>query len=89
MAEAVRLAGRCLWADDLMRALLVFGDDERDALDLALKAPDIHGVLRYLDEWLRSQVKYGSDDLTDAEVAAYSRVRDKLYEFTHEAGVEL
>ncbi len=57
----------------------------RDEFELAAHAIDIKGVLWDFDEWLRSDLKYGSDFDEDTLKA----VRDQLYKCLEQHNVRL
>lgn len=63
-----------------MKAVLEFSlneEGEQECFDITLKAMSYRGVLLDIDQFLRSEVKYGSNDL---KVDIYESVREKLHE---------
>ena len=51
-----------------------------DNLYMAYHGEDFYFILCDLDQYLRSQIKYHSDDLSIEEEAALQMARDKIYE---------
>ena len=64
-----------------MEAILKFElPDEQSEYDLVNKASDMYSLLWDFDQWLRSEIKYGSDKFTSDERDVLDKVREKLYE---------
>ena len=64
-----------------MEAILKFElPDEQSEYDLVNKASDMYSLLWDFDQWLRSEIKYGSDKFTSDERDVLDKVRKKLYE---------
>lgn len=71
-----------------MQATLTFQlPEEQSALNLALKAQDLRGVLEDLDNHLRQQVKHV--EMPTARRAALEDVRDMLHQFLSDREVKL
>ena len=51
-----------------------------DDLYMAYHGEDFYFILCDLDQYLRSQIKYHSDDLSEEKKAALQLARDKIYE---------
>jgi len=51
-----------------------------DDLYMIYHGEDFYFILCDLDQYLRSQIKYHSDDLSEEKIAALQSVRDKIYE---------
>ncbi len=58
---------------------------ERDKLELAMKANSFIGSMSTLDTWLREQLKY--DKCPDEQRAGLQAARDKLWEILREDGL--
>lgn len=54
--------------------------EEKSEYDLVNKASDMYSLLWNFDQWLRSEIKYGSANFTSDERDVLDRVREKLYE---------
>lgn len=64
-----------------MEAILKFElPDEQSEYDLVNKADDMYSLLWGFDQWLWSEIKYGSDKFTSDERDVLDKVREKLYE---------
>ena len=62
---------------------LIFNEEEREDAELAMKARVMHGILRELDDELRSRVKY--EEPSDEARATYEDIRELLIELIQEA----
>ena len=51
-----------------------------DDLYMAYHGEDFYFILCDLDQYLRSQIKYHSDDLSEEKIAALQLARDRIYE---------
>ena len=51
-----------------------------DDLYMMYHGEDFYFILCDLDQYLRSQIKYHSDDLSEEKEAALQMARDKIYE---------
>lgn len=74
-----------------MKAILEFDlpEDEQD-FKLATKASDWWDVCWQMDQWLRAQYKYMSDEsYSEDKYNAYYEARQKLFELMSENGVSL
>jgi hypothetical protein len=71
-----------------MKAILEF-DLNEDRLDYedSVNGPKYRDVLRYLDNWLREQVKYSSDDVSSDTIQAYDKCRNMMREILEENGL--
>lgn len=74
-----------------MKALLEFNLPEDNAeYELTTKASNMYSVLWEMDQWLRSQYKYMSDDeYSKDKYETYEKCREQLRELMHENGVNL
>jgi hypothetical protein len=55
--------------------------DEKIEYELFNDASKMHSVLWEMDQWLRSQVKYPSEKISDDEYKTYEKARAQLHEF--------
>jgi hypothetical protein len=62
---------------------LIFNEEEREDAELAMKARAMHGILRELDDELRSRVKY--EEPSDEARTTYEDNRELLIELIQEA----
>jgi hypothetical protein len=72
-----------------MKAKLKFNlpDDEHE-FQMAIQGASMHSVLWEMDQWLRTQYKYMSDEeYNEAAYAAYEKARNKLHEFMVENNI--
>ena len=51
-----------------------------DDFYMAYHGEDFYFILCDLDQYLRSQIKYHSDDLSEEKKAAFQLARDRIYE---------
>ncbi len=73
-----------------MKAILEFNLDEpEESLDhlRAVKSLNIMSVLWEFDMYLRSQLKYNEDNLSDGAYEALDKAREKLYEVMNDQHV--
>ena len=54
--------------------------EEKSEYVLVNKSSDMYCILWNFDQWLRSEIKYGSDKFTPDERDVLDKVRKKLYE---------
>jgi len=74
-----------------MKALLEFNlPEDNTEYELTTKASNMYSVLWEMDQWLRSQYKYMSDDeYSKDKYETYEKCREQLRELMHENGVNL
>lgn len=75
-----------------MKATLEFNLDELDdqmAHLRAVKSLDAFLCLWDLDQHLRAEIKYASDDTPDEVIDAYQKIRDFLYQNMNSKGLDL
>lgn len=74
-----------------MKAILEFNLPEDNVeYELASKASSMHSVLWDMDQWLRAQYKYMSDEeYSEDKYEAYELAREKLNELMNENNVNL
>lgn len=64
-----------------MKAILEFNlPDEQDQFETAINGRKMYTVLWELDQWLRGNVKYPLDHMSDDEIKAYEKCREILHE---------
>ena len=73
-----------------MKATLEFNlpEDNYD-YKLANNAQSMHTILWEMSQWLRSKVKYASDDMSEEEYRAYENCRNELLRLLEEENVVL
>ena len=73
-----------------MKATLEFNlpDDQIDFQD-AVNGQKFRLMVWGFDQYLRSQIKYAPDTMSEDTYKAYSDIRDKLYEMLGEDGLSL
>lgn len=54
--------------------------ENKDELTLATKGPDYFFVLWDIDQWLRGQIKYNSDQYSEEAINALQKARDELHQ---------
>ena len=59
-----------------------------DDLYMAYHGEDFYFILCDLDQYLRSQIKYHSDDLSEEKIAAFQLARDRIYELMENYDVD-
>lgn len=69
----LKLVVKALMAKALSKILV-------DDLYMIYHGEDFYFILWDLDQYLRSQIKYHSDDLSEEKEAAFQLARDKIYE---------
>ena len=74
-----------------MEAILKFNlPEERSDFDLAVNGTKMHSVLWEMDQWLRSQYKYMSDEeYSEDKYETYEKCREHLRELMFENGLNL
>lgn len=71
-----------------MKAILEFNlPDDQQEYELANSGLAFWHVLWQLDQELRANTKYATDDMPQDKVDAYQEIRDKLYELMSENNV--
>ena len=64
-----------------MKAILEFNlPDEQDQFETAINGRKMYTVLWELDQWLRGNVKYLPDHISDDQIKAYEKCRETLHE---------
>ena len=67
-----------------------FDNDDRSSFQDAVNGTKWKLAMWELDQWLRSQYKYMSDeDYKEGAYEAYEKSREKLYEILNEEGLKL
>ena len=71
-----------------MKTILEFTAEEQEELNMCLNGWRYHGVIWDLQQFIRTQMKYG--ELTDEHYECYEIIRTKLYDLieTNQARVE-
>lgn len=73
-----------------MEAILKFNlPDEQHEFDCAIQGGDWMFAMHTLDQWLRSQIKYPSEEISEDTYRAYENAREKLYEILNENQLKL
>lgn len=73
-----------------MKAILKFNlPEDLHEYQMANKAVDMHSTLHEMDQWLRSRIKYASDDIDEHTYKAYEECRAQLHQFLNENNVDL
>jgi len=68
-----------------MKAILEFNlPDDQPEFDNAINGTKWSLVAWELDQWLRSQIKYSPDDMSQEAYDAFEQCRDKLHEIKNE-----
>ena len=68
-----------------MKAILEFNlPDDQPEFDNAINGTKWSLVAWELDQWLRSQIKYPPDDMSQEAYDAFEQCRDKLHEIKNE-----
>jgi hypothetical protein len=68
-----------------MKAILEFNlPEEQPEFDNAVNGAKWSLVAWKLDQWLRSQIKYSPDDMSQEAYEAFEECRDKLHEIKNE-----
>jgi hypothetical protein len=73
-----------------MEAILKFNlPEDHTEFEMATKGSDMHSVLWEMDQWLRAQYKYMSDDeYSKDKHETFEKCRDQLREIMFENGVK-
>ena len=74
-----------------MEAILKFNlPEDHIEFEMAVNGSKMHSVLWEMDQWLRAQYKYMSDDEYSKDTYdAYYEARQKLFELMNDNGVSL
>jgi len=71
-----------------MKAILEFNlPDDQPEFDNAINGAKWSLVAWELDRWLRSQIKYAPDEMSQEAYDAFEQCRDKLHEIKNEYGL--
>jgi hypothetical protein len=71
-----------------MKAILEFNLPEDDhEFRMATTGANMHSVLWEYDQWLRSNIKYAPDTMSDEEHNTYEKCRQQLHEFMSDSNV--
>jgi len=72
-----------------MKAILEFNlPEDKVEYDLANNSQNLHSTLRDMDQWLRSNIKYAPDTMSEDTFNAYQKCREQLREFMVENNVK-
>jgi hypothetical protein len=72
-----------------MKAILEFNlPEDKVEYDLANNAQNLHSTLWDMDQWLRSNIKYAPDTMSEDTFNAYQKCREQLREFMTENNVK-
>jgi hypothetical protein len=64
-----------------MEAILKFNlPEETSDFELAVNAVKMYSIIWSLDQWLRTNTKYASDNISSDTYEAYEECREKLHE---------
>jgi hypothetical protein len=64
-----------------MEAILKFNlPEETSDFELAVNAVKMYSIIWSLDQWLRTNTKYASDNISSDTYKAYEQCREKLHE---------
>jgi hypothetical protein len=64
-----------------MKAKLEFNlPQDNEEFELAINARKMHSILWELDQWLRSNVKWPPESMSEDEIRTYSKCRETLNE---------
>ena len=64
-----------------MEAILKFNlPEETNDFELAVNAVKMYSIIWSLDQWLRTNTKYASDNISSDTYKAYEQCREKLHE---------
>lgn len=77
-----------------MKAILKFDlgiedSDDRSEFEDAVNGTKWRLAMWELDQWLRNQTKYASDDMSDDTYKALQDCRDKLHEILNDSALNL
>lgn len=73
-----------------MEAILKFNlPDDQEDFNIALDGSKWALSMFELDQWLRSQIKYPPDTMSEDTYRAYENAREKLYEILNENQLKL
>jgi hypothetical protein len=73
-----------------MKAILEFNlPEDSHEFKITSKATNMYSTLYNMDQWLRSNIKYASDDINEHTYKAYEECREKLHQFLTENNVDL
>jgi hypothetical protein len=64
-----------------MEAILKFNlPEETSDFELAVNAVKMYSIIWSLDQWLRTNTKYASDNISSDTYKAYEQCRERLHE---------
>lgn len=73
-----------------MKATLEFNlPEDSHEFQMATQSTDMHSVLWDMDQWLRTNIKYCSDETSEDTYKAMVECRDKLHEFMNDYNIIL
>lgn len=73
-----------------MKAILEFDlPDDKEEFNNAINGAKWRIVVEDLDNWLRANTKYASDEVPTQYLKGLEDVRDKIREFTFDNGLQL
>ena len=71
-----------------MEAILKFNlPEETSDFELAVNAVKMYSIIWSLDQWLRTNTKYASDNISSDTYKAYEQCREKLHELMSEYNI--
>lgn len=73
-----------------MEAIIKFNlpEDEED-FQVAVNGKKMYSVLWEMDQWLRSNIKYAPDSMSEDTYNAYQKCREQLSELMYEQNISL
>ena len=73
-----------------MEAILKYNlPDDQAEFQMAMDAGKMHSVLWDMDQWLRAQIKYAPDEMSQEKYEAFEECREKLHDLMVENNVDL
>lgn len=73
-----------------MEAILKYTlPDDQAEFQMAMDAGKMHSVLREMDQWLRAQIKYAPDEMSQEKYEAFEECREELHRRMQEEGFKL
>lgn len=63
--------------------------EEREDMKIVLNAHEYRAALINFDEWMRSQLKHNTDNLSEEQIDILQKARDKFYEILGDEEISL
>lgn len=73
-----------------MEAILKYNlPEDREEFEMAVNSGKMSGLLFEYDQWLRAQIKYAPDEMSQEKLEAFEECREGLHEMLKEYSLKI